>query len=49
MVETRKRYCYYRTTPCGRRIMIGTRAAMHSITAEQALPTLRKMLIEIFP
>jgi len=49
MVETRKRYCYYRATPCGRRIMIGTRAAMHSITAEQALPTLRKMLIEIFP
>ena len=36
-------------TPCGRRIMLGTRAAMHSITAEQALPTLRKMLIEIFP
>jgi len=49
MVETRKRYCYYRATPCGRRIMLGTRAAMHSITAEQALPTLRKMLIEIFP
>ncbi len=49
MVETRKRYCYYRATPCGRRIMIGTRVAMHSITAEQALPTLRKMLIEIFP
>jgi len=49
MVETRKRYCYYRATPCGRRIMIGTRAAMHSITAEKALLTLRKMLIEIFP
>ena len=49
MVETRKRYCYYRATPCGKRIMIGTRASMHSITAEQALPTLRKMLIEIFP
>jgi glycine/D-amino acid oxidase-like deaminating enzyme len=49
MVETRKRYCYYRATPCGRRIMIGTRVAMHLITAEQALPTLRKMLIEIFP
>ncbi len=49
MVETRKRYCYYRATPCGRRIMLGTRAAMHSITPEQALPTLRKMLIEIFP
>jgi len=49
MVETRKRYCYYRSTPCGRRIMLGSRAAMHSITTEQALPTLRKMLIEIFP
>ena len=31
IVETRKRYCYYRPTPCGKRIMIGTRAAMHSI------------------
>ena len=49
MVETRKRYCYYRPTPCGTRIMLGTRAAMHSISAEEALPTLRKMLIEIFP
>ena len=49
MVETRKRYCYYRPTPCGKRIMLGTRAAMHSISAEEALPTLRKMLIEIFP
>ena len=49
MVETRKRYCYYRPTPCGKRIMLGTRAAMHAITAEKALPTLRTMLIEIFP
>jgi len=49
MVETRKRYCYYRPTPCGKRIMLGTRAAMHSISAEEALPTLRKMLLEIFP
>ncbi len=49
MVETRKRYCYYRATPCGRRIMIGTRAAMHSISAEAALPIVRKMLTEIFP
>jgi glycine/D-amino acid oxidase-like deaminating enzyme len=49
MVETRKRYCYYRPTPCGTRIMLGTRAAMHSISAEEALPTLRKMLLEIFP
>ena len=29
--------------------MIGTRAAMQAITAEEALPTLRKMLVEIFP
>ncbi len=49
MVETRKRYCYYRPTPCGTRIMLGTRAAMHSISAEEALPTMRKMLLEIFP
>ena len=49
MVETRKRYCYYRPTPCGKRIMLGTRVAMHSISAEEALPTLRKMLSEIFP
>ena len=49
MVETRKRYCYYRATPCGRRIMLGTRAAMHAMKAEEALPTLRKMLTEIFP
>jgi len=49
MVETRKRYCYFRPTPCGTRIMLGTRAAMHSISAEEALPTLRKMLLEIFP
>ena len=49
MVETRKRYCYYRATPCGRRIMLGTRAAMHAMKAEEAMPTLRKMLIEIFP
>ena len=49
MVETRKRYCYYRPTPCGKRIMLGTRAAMHSISPEEALPTLRMMLIEIFP
>ena len=37
MVETRKRYCYYRATPCGRRIMLGTRAAMHAMKAEEAL------------
>ena len=49
IVETRKRYCYYRPTPCGKRIMIGTRAAMHAISAEEALPILRKMLVEIFP
>ena len=49
MVETRKRHCYYRATPCGRRIMLGTRAAMHAMKAEEALPTLRKMLTEIFP
>jgi len=49
MVETRKRYCYYRATPCGKRIMLGTRAAMHAMSAEDALPTLKKMLSEIFP
>ena len=49
MVETRKRYCYYRATPCGKRIMLGSRAAMHSITPEEALPILKKMLLEIFP
>ena len=49
IVETRKRYCYYRPTPCGKRIMIGTRAAMHSISAEKALPILKKTLSEIFP
>lgn len=49
IVETRKRYCYYRATPCGKRIMLGTRAAMHAMRAEDALPTLKKMLSEIFP
>ena len=49
IVETRKRYCYYRPTPCGKRIMIGTRAAMHSMPAEKALPILKKTLSEIFP
>jgi len=49
IVETRKRYCYYRATPCGKRIMIGTRAAMHAISAEKALPILQKTLTEIFP
>ncbi len=49
IVETRKRYCYYRPTPCGKRIMIGTRAAMHLISAEKALPILQKTLSEIFP
>jgi len=29
--------------------MIGTRAAMHAISAEKALPTLQKTLTEIFP
>ena len=49
IVETRKRYCYYRPPPCGKRIMIGTRAAMHSMKAEKALPILKKTLSEIFP
>ena len=49
IVETRKRYCYYRPTPCGKRIMIGTRAAMHAMSAEKALPVLKKTLTEIFP
>ena len=49
IVETRKRYCYYRATPCSKRIMIGTRAAMHAISAEKALPILQKTLTEIFP
>ena len=29
--------------------MIGTRAAMHSMSAENALPILKKTLSEIFP
>jgi glycine/D-amino acid oxidase-like deaminating enzyme len=49
MVETRQRFCYYRATPCGKRIMLGSRAALHAITPQQALPTLRAKLTEIFP
>jgi glycine/D-amino acid oxidase-like deaminating enzyme len=49
MVETRQRFCYYRATPCGKRIMLGSRAALHAITPEQALPTLKAKLAEIFP
>ena len=48
MVETRKRYCYYRATPCGKRIMLGSRASMHAITAEDALPTLKKNVTRNF-
>jgi len=49
MVETRQRYCYYRTTPCGKRIMLGTRAALHQISPQQALPKVINMLNGIFP
>ncbi len=49
MVETRQRFCYYRATPCGTRIMLGSRAALHAITPQQALPILRAKLTEIFP
>lgn len=49
MVETRQRFCYYRATPCGKRIMLGSRAALHAITPQQALPTLKAKLTEIFP
>ena len=49
MVETRQRFCYYRPTPCGKRIMLGSRAALHAITPQQALPTLTTKLTEIFP
>jgi len=49
MVETRQRFCYYRATPCGKRIMLGSRAALHAITPQQALPTLTAKLTEIFP
>ena len=49
MVETRQRFCYYRPTPCGKRIMLGARAALHAITPEQSLPILQSKLIEIFP
>lgn len=49
IVETRQRYCYYRATPCGKRIMLGTRAAMHQITPKQALPKIIDMLNGIFP
>ena len=49
MVETRQRFCYYRPTPCGKRIMLGARAALHPITPQQSLPTLRAKLAEIFP
>ncbi|MFT5930927.1 MAG: glycine/D-amino acid oxidase-like deaminating enzyme [Oceanospirillaceae bacterium] len=49
MVETRQRFCYYRATPCGKHIMLGSRAALHAITPQQALPTLRAKLTEIFP
>jgi glycine/D-amino acid oxidase-like deaminating enzyme len=49
MVETRQRFCYYRATPCGKRIMLGSRAALHAIAPQQALPTLRAKLTEIFP
>jgi len=49
MVETRRRFCYYRATPCGRRILLGTRASLHAISPEQALPILRAQLKQIFP
>ena len=49
MVETRQRFCYYRATPRGKRIMLGSRAALHAITPQQALPTLKAKLTEIFP
>tara|TARA_B110000908_G_scaffold38985_1_gene47012 strand:- start:86 stop:1411 length:1326 start_codon:yes stop_codon:yes gene_type:complete len=49
MVETRQRFCYYRATPCGKRIMLGSRVALHAITPQQALTTLTTKLTEIFP
>ena len=49
MVETRQRFCYYRATPCGKRIMLGSRAALHAITPQASLVTLKAKLTEIFP
>ncbi len=49
MVETRQRFCYYRATPCCKRIMLGGRAVLHAITAEQSLAILKVKLTEIFP
>lgn len=50
VVETRRRHCYYRASPDGKRLIFGARAAMHNAVSEPfARRQLTALIGEIFP
>lgn len=49
MVETRARYCYYRPSPDGTRILWGGRASMTPLPPERSLGVLRGMMTKVWP
>lgn len=49
IVETRAAHCYYRASPCGRRLLFGGRAALHPIDPRLAARRLLRLMTGLFP
>lgn len=49
IVETRRRHCYYRLSPDGRRLLFGGRAALHAVDPGRSGARLRGFLADLFP
>jgi len=49
IVESRKRFGYYRRSPDGRRIIFGGRAALDTIDTDKSQAVLRDVMVDLFP
>ena len=48
VTESTRRHCYYRHTPCGRRLMLGGRASLVFLPCERVKQKLEQMIEDIF-
>lgn len=49
IVESRKRFGYYRISPDGQRLVFGGRAALEQISTKKSQQVLRDMMVDLFP
>lgn len=49
MGESRRRFCYFRLSPDGTRLLFGGRAAVHPVPLFKARERLRALMVEVFP